>query len=373
MRAYANVTVVDDGGEFDHRAVLVDEGMIRGVVDDDMIPPACEVVDLGGAILAPGLVDLQVNGGSDVMFNDVPTRAGLQAIVDAHRKCGTTTLLPTLITDTDEVMQAAIAAVSDAIAAGVRGVAGIHLEGPFLNPRRCGAHDPALMRPMRLRDVERIPAVRTDMAVLVTLAPEAVEPGCIAALRARGVTVSIGHSDGDYATVRSAIVEGATMMTHLFNATGGLSAREPGVVGAALESDVWAGLICDGHHVHDASLRIALRAKPGRCVLISDAVSPVGGRSDRFTLHGRTVAVRDGRCQTDDGVLAGSAICLADAVRYCVEHLGVSRGEAIQMATQFPAQAARLADGVGGITVGRSSAMVALDPATLAVRQVLVG
>lgn len=163
------------------------------------------------------------------------------------------------------------------------------------------------------------------------------------------------------------------MVTHLFNATGGLTGREPGVVGAALDSDVWAGLICDGHHVHDTSLRIALRAKPGRCVLVSDAMPPVGGVRHGFTLHGRAVTVRDGRCQTDDGVLAGSAICLADAARYCVEYLGVPRALAIQLATALPARAAGLAEGVGRITVGRRCDMVVLDPSTLAVHQVLAG
>jgi N-acetylglucosamine-6-phosphate deacetylase len=363
--------VIDGAEEFDHHAVVVDGGVVRAVVDDDRIPPSCEVVDLGGAILVSGLVDLQVNGGGDTMFNDTPTRAGLQTIVEAHRGCGTTTLLPTLITDTDEVMRAAIAAVSDAIATGERGVAGIHLEGPFLNPKRCGAHDPSLMRRMRLSDVEHIPAARADMAVLATVAPDMVDPGCIAALRARGVTVSIGHSDADDATVRAAIAEGATMVTHLFNATGVLSGRNPGVVGAALDSDVWVGLICDGHHVHDTSLRIALRAKPGRCVLVSDAMAPVGGVREGFMLRGRAVTVRDGRCQTDDRVLAGSAICLADGVRYCVERLGVSRAQALQMATALPARAAGLAEGVGRITVDRRCDMVVLDPATLALRRVL--
>ena len=373
MRAYANATVIDGDEELDHHAVIVDGGVVHGVVDDREIPPGCEVVDLGGAVLAPGFVDLQVNGGGDVLFNEAPTRAGLRAILDAHRGCGTTTMLPTLITDTDEVMQTATSAVSAAIAAGECGVAGIHLEGPFLNPSRCGAHDPSLMRRMRLSDVERIPAARPDMAVVITLAPEVVDPGCIAALCARGVTVSIGHSDADDATVRAAIAEGATMVTHLFNATGGLTGREPGVVGAALDSDVWAGLICDGHHVHDTSLRIALRAKPGRCVLVSDAMPPVGGVRHGFTLHGRAVTVRDGRCQTDDGVLAGSAICLADAARYCVEYLGVPRALAIQLATALPARAAGLAEGVGRITVGRRCDMVVLDPSTLAVHQVLAG
>ncbi len=372
MRTYLNATVITGDDELHDHAVIVDGGVVHSLVPHELVPRQSQRIDLGGAVLAPGFVDLQVNGGGDVLFNDVPTPSGLQAIVDAHVARGTTALLPTLITDSDDVMRAAVATVAQVTSTGPSPVVGIHVEGPFLNPARCGVHDPARMRRMRRRDVDLLPMPGPNMAVLVTLAPEMVDDGCIAELRSRGITVFVGHSAADDETARRAFADGASGVTHLFNATGGLQARSPGVVGAALDcDDVWASLICDGRHVHDTSLRVALRAKPGRCLLVSDATPPVGGARDRFTIAGRQVRVVDGSCQTTDGVLAGSAIDMAAGVRHCVTRLGVPIAEAVRMGSTYPARAIGMADSLGHIAVGRRADMVVLDPATLDVLQVI--
>jgi N-acetylglucosamine-6-phosphate deacetylase len=224
------------------------------------------------------------------------------------------------------------------------------------------------MRRMRLRDVDLVPTPRADMAVMVTVAPEMVDPGCIAALCARGVVVAVGHTRASSVDMARAVAEGATCVTHLFNAMDPPLAREPGPVGAALDTgELWASLIADGHHVADALLRLALRAKPDRCLLVSDAMPPVGNDADAFVVAGERISVVDGVCRRGDGVLAGSAISMSTAARYLVAALGVAPPVALRMASADPARVIGADDRLGHIGVGRSADMVVLDPDDLRV------
>jgi N-acetylglucosamine-6-phosphate deacetylase len=361
-------TVFD--GEVVHRgcAVLIEDGRVAALL------PEQEVLGLrlerlpAGAWLVPGFVDLQVNGGGDVLLNDEPTPEGVAAIAAAHRRFGTTSLLPTLISDTDEVMGAALAAVE---AARLRdpGVLGIHLEGPFLSPEKVGAHDPAHLRRPRAGDLERLTAQRRGIT-LVTLAPEEVPAGFIRQLAAAGVKVSLGHSMATYAQTRAALAEGISGFTHLFNAMRPLSSREGGPIAAALETpSACFGLIVDGVHVAPEMLRLALRGA-GQPMLVTDAMPPVGGRQPGFRLDGREITVRDGRCTTADGTLAGSVLDMASAVRNAVRLLGLPLPGALAMATARPAAFLGLADQVGRLAPGCRADMVALDPAEVAVLRV---
>jgi N-acetylglucosamine-6-phosphate deacetylase len=266
-------------------AILVEGARVLDVVGQGDVPPGVPVERLpAGLWLAPGFIDIQVNGGGDVLFNDAPTREGIAAIVAAHRQFGTTALLPTLITDTDEKMRAAIAAVAGAMASEP-GVLGLHLEGPFLSPEKPGVHRPWLIRRPAPHHLDMLTSLR-DGVTLVTLAPEEVPAGFVGKLVAAGVTVSLGHSMATYAQTRAAIAEGLSGFTHLFNAMRPLESREPGPIAAALESaECWFGMIVDGIHVDPAMLRLALRGE-GRPMLVSDAMPTVGGRRD----------VRDGSC-----------------------------------------------------------------------------
>ena len=303
-------------------AVVVDGSRIAALVPRRDVPAGLSVAALPeGLWLAPGFIDTQVNGGGGALFNDAPTPDAIATIVRAHRKFGTTALLPTLITDAPETTAKAIRAVDEA-AASMPGVIGIHLEGPFLSPEKAGVHDSRALRRPTEADIALITTKRSS-ATLVTLAPEQVPSGFVSALASVGVRVALGHSMATYAQTRAAMADGLTGFTHLFNAMRPLASREPGPVTAALENPAaWFGMIVDGVHVDPAVLRLALRglAQP---MLVTDAMPPVGANGSAFTLYGDEITVRDGRCLRRDGTLAGSMLDMASAVRNSVDLLGV--------------------------------------------------
>lgn len=374
LLALVNARVLADEGLREDVAVLVRNGHVLALagMDDPRLAEA-QRHDLGGALLLPGFIDVQVNGGGGLLFNDAPTVETLEGIAAAHRRFGTTGLLPTLITDTAPKMRAALDAVDAAIARGVPGILGIHLEGPFLAPARKGIHDASLFRTPDADDLLALTAQRRGV-VMLTLAPERVDPGVIARLAAAGVRVVAGHTAADYATTRAALDAGACGFTHLYNAMTPLSSREPGVVGAALDDAAsWCGLIVDGHHVHPASLRVAINAKPpGKCVLVTDAMPPVGSARPDYVLNGQTITARNGICMNDAGVLAGSALDMAGAVRNTVSLLGLPLAEASRMASAYPAEWLGLEQTHGRIGPGQRADFAVLDD-TLHVRETWVG
>ncbi|HEU4665086.1 MAG TPA: N-acetylglucosamine-6-phosphate deacetylase [Dokdonella sp.] len=368
--ALVNARVLVDDGFRDDLAVVVEDGAVVAVEDArDARGTARERLDLGGHWLVPGFVDVQVNGGGGVLFNDAPTIDTIRRIGTAHRRFGTTAFLPTLISDDASTMRAAIDAVDDAIAQGVPGVIGIHLEGPYIAPARRGAHDATKFRALGDAELELVCSLRRGVTVL-TLAPDQVPSERVRELAARGVIVCIGHTAASYAQARAALDAGARGFTHLFNAMSPLQGREPGVVGAALEDRAsWCGLIVDGHHVHPASLRVALAAKPrGKLLLVTDAMPPVGADSDSYELAGVTIRCRDGRCETPDGVLAGSALDMASAVRNTVATLGVPLEDALRMASTWPAEFLGVEGEHGRIAAGRRAQLVELDAGLRVVR-----
>jgi N-acetylglucosamine-6-phosphate deacetylase len=347
-------------------AVLIDGTSITALLPRADVPADTRVRTLpDGQWLAPGFIDTQVNGGGGVLFNDEPTPAGISAIVSAHRTFGTTSLLPTLITDLPATTAKAIRAVDEA-AASMPGVLGIHLEGPFLSPERPGVHDPRRLRQPNDDDLALITAARRGVT-LVTLAPEQVSNGFIGALVSAGVRVALGHSMATYAQTRAAMADGLTGFTHLFNAMRPLASREPGPIAAALEDPAaWFGMIVDGVHVDPAVLRLALRglAQP---MLVTDAMPPVGGDGSAFTLYGDEITVRDGRCFRRDGALAGSVLDMASAVRNCVDLLGVPLTDALRFASANPANFLGLGQNLGRLAPGYRADLVAFDPVTIEV------
>jgi N-acetylglucosamine-6-phosphate deacetylase len=362
-RAFVNGRVLTPQGFRDDIAVLVEGDRIEAVVaaDDARVRDA-DRHDLDGNLLLPGFIDSQVNGGGDVLFNDAPTVATIRRIGQAHRRFGTTGFLPTLISDDADVMRAAIAAVDAAIAEGVPGVLGIHLEGPYLAPTRRGVHDATKFRVPDADELALVASLRNGRTVL-TIAPESLPLDAIRDLTRRGVIVCAGHTAATYEETRAALEAGLRGFTHLFNAMSPLTSREPGVVGAALEdASSWCGIVVDGFHVHPASLRIALAAKPrGKLILVTDAMPPVGGESDTYALGGVAITCRDGRCETPDGVIAGSALDMMSAVRNCVSTLGLDIAEAARMASTYPADFLGLGASHGRIAPGARAEFVIAD------------
>lgn len=362
--ALIGARVVTSDAVLDDHALLIDGARIAGVVAADRVPRDATVERLDGGLLLPGFIDTQVNGGGDVLFNDSPSVAGARAIAEAHRRFGTTALLPTLISDDLSVVTAAIGAVEAAVMEGVPGVIGIHVEGPFLNPAKRGIHDADKFRPI---DAEAIALLTRPGRGkrLLTIAPERAPPGAIAALAAAGVVVAAAHSMADYAQTRAALDAGLAGFTHLFNAMTLLGSREPGMVGAALEDRAsHFGLIVDGRHVHPASLRVAIAARGVEgAMLVTDAMPPVGGVRDRFILAGREIRVVDGVCVASDGTLGGAALSMAQAFRNALSMLGLSIVDASRMASGNPADFMGLANRTGRIRPGLAADLVHLNDA----------
>ena len=352
------------------QCVLIEQGRIVDVLPaTDARCRAAEPYDLGGGLLLPGFIDLQVNGGGGVLFNDAPSVESIRAIGAAHRRFGTTAFLPTLISADLEVVARAIAAVRGAIAAGVPGVLGIHIEGPFLNVARKGVHDPAKLRELDPSALGLLTSLQQGRT-LVTLAPEMTTPELIRQLVAAGVVVSAGHTNASYTEIHAALAHGLSGFTHLFNAMSQLTGREPGAVGAALDDPgSWCGIIVDGEHTDPVVLRIALRCKPhDRFVLVTDAMPSVGTNQAYFELQGRRIKVHGQACVDEDGRLAGSNLDMASCVRNAVAMLGVPLPQAVRMASQTPAEFLGVAAEYGRIAAGQRANLVLTDD-TLNVRE----
>jgi N-acetylglucosamine-6-phosphate deacetylase len=360
-RAIVTGRVFDGRGWHRDAAVMVQDGRIVGLASPGEIPsdwPQSRVP--AGVFVTAGFIDLQVNGGGGVLLNDHPTADGMRAIARAHRRYGTTACLPTLITDTREQTRSAIAAARSV--AGREGVLGLHLEGPFISPQRPGVHRPDRIAEPGAGDLEQLCELAGAGRSLVTLAPECVPAGFVMTLASAGVRISIGHSEASAAVVTQAVAEGATGVTHLFNAMPPFSARAPGIVGTALsEPRLTAGLIVDGIHVDPVSVRAAFAAKGAdRIALVTDAMPTVGTSLDRFDLVGRAIKLVDGRLTTEEGTLAGAHLDMALAVRNAVRLAKVPLEDVLRAASLTPAQFLGFENERGAIVPGARADLVAL-------------
>lgn len=319
-------------------AVQIDDGRIAALG-----PPRADAKRQSGC-LTPGFLDLQVNGGGGAMLNSAPSLATMTTMAAAHRQFGTTSILPTVITDHPDVLdQAAEAALA---AKGHPGLLGLHIEGPHIALARRGTHDAAAVRPLDQRTMAVVARLRADkVPVMITLAPEAATPADIAHLAGMGAVVSLGHTDATAAEVDRAVAAGATCGTHLFNAMSPMTSRAPGAVGAILHAGLHFGIICDGHHVDDRMIALALRAstRPERAFLVSDAMATVGG-PDTFDLYGKPVHLQNGRLINGEGGLAGAHFTQAEGVKRLVQQIGTSLETALRMAVTVPAEVIGRAD-----------------------------
>ncbi len=363
IEALIHGRILCDEGLVTDRVVLIEADRILDVVAPD--DPRCATAlcrDLKGDLLLPGFIDVQVNGGGGVLFNDDPSMATIRTMAEAHRRFGTTSFLPTLISDDLSVVARAIDAVRNAMTNKIPGVIGVHLEGPFLNEARKGTHDAAKFRHLDGEAVALLSSLKIGRT-LVTLAPEMTTAEMIASLAANGVLISAGHTNATYPVIEDALRHGITGFTHLFNAMSPLGSRDPGVVGAALhDANSWCGIIVDGHHVSPVVLQIALRCKRhDRFMLVTDAMPSVGTTQGSFLLQGKKILVRDGKCVDENGTLSGSAIDMASAVRNAVAMLGIDLPQAARMASTYPAEFLGLEHELGRIAPGYRANLVLAD------------
>lgn len=350
-RLFDGVRILDD------RIVVAEDGVVAAVLSAEAAP-ACAIDELpDDAVLAPGFIDIQVNGGGGVMLNDSLTVEGIATICAAHARFGTRFLLPTLISASRADIACAIATAREAIAQGVPGVLGVHIEGPFINPERNGAHPLAHLLHAKPSDIDLLASLGPTGVTLVTLAPEMVPLGFIRALVERGVRVCAGHTNATAAEMAQARAEGLSGVTHLFNAMSQLGSREPGVVGAAMSDlGLAAGIIADGHHVAWPSLQAAFRAiGPERMMLVTDAMATIGAPRDAFELFGETIHVSEGRLVNAEGRLAGAHLDMNAAILNMHHHGGATLAEALAMASTTPAAYLGLSCSHGRIASGRKA------------------
>jgi N-acetylglucosamine-6-phosphate deacetylase len=342
IAAYSGARIFDGERWYDDAALVVADDRVVAI---GPAPVGARVVRLQGGLVAPGFVDLQVNGGGGHLIGALTTADDLAQVCATHARFGATSILPTLITDMDAVTDTVIKAGAEATRRGVPGFLGLHLEGPHLSVARKGAHEPSYVRPMTEADLVRYENARKVLPhLLITVAAETVTPEQIARLVAAGIVVSIGHSDATYEVASAAFRAGARMATHLFNAMSQIGNRTPGLVGAALDSpNVMAGLIADGIHVHPANVRIALTAARDRIFLVSDSMSQAGTDISSFQLNGRTIYRREGALRLSDGTLAGADLTLDRAIR-SIGQMGISEQVALKLASLHPANALGAAD-----------------------------
>lgn len=340
----------------DRHAVVIANGLIERICPLEDLPTGIETRQVDGAIIAPGFIDLQLNGCGGVQFNDDIAAISvetLQTMQKANEKSGCTSFLPTLITSTDELMKLAVEVMRAWLAQNSNQALGLHLEGPWLNPLKKGTHNPDLIRAPDQALVDFLCA-NADVIGKITLAPEKVDAAVIRQLRDAGIVISAGHSHGTYDEALAGIDAGVSFATHLYNAMPTTSGREPGLIGALFDSsEVWCGIIADGLHVHYANIRNAKRIKGDKLILVTDATAPAGAAIDQFIFAGKTIYYRNGLCVDENGTLSGSALTMIEAVANSVEHVGIALDEALRMATLYPARAMGVEARLGTIEAGK--------------------
>ena len=365
FRAILGCEIFDGERVYVNSALVIDGARTIGIVDQSNLPAKCQVTKLDGGLIAPGFIDLQVNGGGGILLNEQPDVEAIKLICASHAKFGTTAMLPTLISDSPGVTRKTIKAGIDAYEQSVPGFIGLHIEGPHLSKPKHGAHQLSFIRKMEEADVQLLVMAAQKLPYLmVTLAPESVTNEQITELSTAGIIVSLGHSNASYQEAESSINAGARCVTHLFNAMSPLNHREPGMVGAALNiGSVYTGLIADGIHVDPAAISVALAAKkgPGQIFLVTDAMSTIGTEIESFILNNRTIFRRNGCLRLADGTLAGADLDMATAVRYMQDVIGINRFEAIRMASSHPANCIQASNEFGSLQSGAFANIVHLN------------
>lgn len=356
MYALVNGRIYTGHEVLDNHAVVIADGKIERVCPQSELPSDVELQDVAGANIAPGFIDLQLNGCGGVQFNDdidALSIETLEIMQRANEKSGCTSFLPTLITSSDALMKRAVETMRAWLAGRRHQALGLHLEGPWLNKLKKGTHNPDLIRLPDPALVDYLCA-NADVISKITLAPEMAGSAVIRQLTEAGIVISAGHSNATYEEAKQGFRAGIRFSTHLYNAMPTFAGREPGLIGALFDApDIYCGIIADGLHVHYANVRNAKRIKGDKLVLVTDATAPAGASIDKFIFAGKTIYYRNGLCVDENGTLSGSALTMIEAVRNSVEHVGIALDEALRMATLYPARAMGVENQLGTVVAGK--------------------
>lgn len=360
MYALTNCIIYTTQSSLHEHALVINNEKIEGIVQNNELPSDLKKIDLQGANLCPGFIDLQLNGCGGVMFNDQITEQTLSTMQATNLKSGCTSYLPTLITSCDEDIKSALRVTRNFINNTNNEVLGLHLEGPFLSLQKKGIHREEYIRKPDSEMVDLI-CENSDIVAKITLAPENTPAVVIKQLSDAGIVVSIGHSNATYEQSKVAIEHGASCATHLFNAMSAMTGREAGVVGAIYDTAIYAGVIVDSFHVAYENVRISKKILGEKLFLVTDATAPAGAQIDQFNFVGTTVYYKDGKCFSKDGTLGGSAVTMIESIEQCVKYVGIPLDEAIRMATLYPAKAISQEAHLGSVAPGKIANLAIFD------------
>ena len=352
MYALTNCTIYTTQAVLTDHAVIIENDIIKDIVVTSTLNSDLEKIDLNGANLSPGFIDLQLNGCGGVMLNGAETQETLEIMQAANLKSGTTSYLPTFITDADEGIKRVLDVARHYMDKTANEVLGLHLEGPYLSLEKKGIHRQEFIRKPDA-DMINLISKNNDIVAMLTLAPENCPAEVVKQLSDSGIVVSLGHTNATYAQAKVAIENGASCATHLFNAMTAVAGREPGVVGAIYDNDIYAGVIVDGFHVAYENIRISKKIMGEKLFLVTDATAPAGANIDSFDFVGTTVYYKDGKCFGADGTLGGAAVTMIESIEQTVKFVGVELKEAIRMATLYPAKAISVDNKLGSIEAGK--------------------
>ena len=363
MKKYALTNAVIYTGEkvlYEH-AVVIENGLIQAVILEKDLAKDIPTVDLNGANLSAGFIDLQLNGCGGVMFNEEISVNTLEIMQATNLKSGTTSYLPTFITSPDEGMKQAVAVMREYLSKHQNQALGLHLEGPYLSVAKKGVHRPEYIREISPEMLDFL-CQNGDVITKLTVAAENPTAEYISRFIQAGIIVSIGHSNATYEQAKQRFAEGASFATHLHNAMSPISSgREMGVVGAVLDSEVYTGIICDGLHVHWGNIRLAKKAKGDKLVVVTDATAAAGADISEFIFVGKKVTVKDGKCYDEFGALGGASVTMIESIQNLIHHTDLSLDEILRMCTLYPAKAIGVDDKLGSIAVGKVANLAIFD------------